>query len=523
LNNLLKNKIFILFIAPFILGALTILSFPPFNLTFVNFFTFSGFLFLILEIKKKNILNIKNKIFKYRFFYLGCSFGFSFFLFGNYWISISLTHDEEFKNLIPFSLVVIPLFLSLFLGAAVSIVGPFAQKNIFYILLFSLFFSLFEFLRGNILTGFPWNLVSYTWSWSTESIQILSIIGTYALSLISITFFCTPILFFQTKIIKRNSIFLLILIFLFISNYLFGASKIKSNYKFDKKITAKIVSPNFSLSDYKNQSEENQLKQLIKLSKPDKNKKTLFIWPEGIFYESYLEDIKKYQDLFELKFSKNHLIILGINHFAISEDESNKQYFNSMVVLNNKLDILSTYNKINLVPFGEFLPFENILSKFGLKKITRGYNSFSAGKDRNIINLGKDFDNKLILPLICYEIIYTGKIKKNNQIPDLLINISEDAWFGKSIGPFQHFTKAIYRSVEEGVFTARSANKGISAFINPNGNIIKSINAGESGNIELNFPNFYEKTLFSNYGNKIFYLIIFLYMFLILIFRKFII
>ena len=521
MNNLLKNKIFVLFVAPFILGALTILSFPPLNFTFINFLTFSGFLFLILEIKKKNILDIKNKIFKYRFFYLGCSFGFSFFLFGNYWISISLTHDEEFRNLIPFSLILIPLFLSLFLGIAISIVGPFAQKNIFYILLFSLFFSLFEFLRGNLLTGFPWNLVSYTWSWSTESIQILSVIGTYALSLISITFFCTPILFFQTKIIKRNSIFLLILIFLFISNYLFGVSKIKNNYKFDEKIIVKIVSPNFSLSDYKNQSEESQLKQLIKFSKPDKNKKTLFIWPEGIFYESYLEDIKKYQDLFEGKFSKNHLIILGINHFVFSKEGSNRQYFNSMVVLNSKLDILSTYNKINLVPFGEFLPFENILSKFGFKKITRGYNSFSSGKDRKIINLGKDFDNKLILPLICYEIIYTGKIKKNTQIPDLLINISEDAWFGKSIGPFQHFTKAIFRSVEEGVFIARSANKGISAFINPSGSIIKSIKTGESGNIELNFPSFHEKTLFSNYGNKIFYLIIFLYMFLILIFRKF--
>jgi len=523
LNNLLNNRIFVLFLAPFILGALTILSFAPFNLTFINFFTFSGFLFLILEIKKNNIFNIKNKIHKKQFFYLGCSFGFSFFLFGNYWIAIALTHDDEFRNLIPISLTVIPFFLSIFWGIAVLIIGPFAQKNIFYILLFSLFFSLFEFLRGNLMTGFPWNLISYTWSWSTESIQILSIIGTYALSLISITFFCTPILFFQKQIIKKNIIFLFILIFTFILNYLFGISKINNNYKFDEKITVKIVSPSFSLFDYKNQSEETQLKELIKLSKPEKNKKTLFIWPEGIFYESYLEDIKKYQDLFELKFSKNHLIILGINHFAISEDESNKQYFNSMVVLNNKLDILSTYNKINLVPFGEFLPFENILSKFGLKKITRGYNSFSAGKDRNIINLGKDFDNKLILPLICYEIIYTGKIKKNNQIPDLLINISEDAWFGKSIGPFQHFTKAIYRSVEEGVFTARSANKGISAFINPNGNIIKSINAGESGNIELNFPNFYEKTLFSNYGNKIFYLIIFLYMFLILIFRKFII
>ena len=107
------------------------------------------------------------------------------------------------------------------------------------------------------------------------------------------------------------------------------------------------------------------------------------------------------------------------------------------------------------------------------------------------------------------------------HVPDLVINISEDAWFGKSIGPQQHFTKAIYRSIEEGVFIARSANRGISAFINPNGKVIKSLKAGESGNIVLNFPHFNAVTLFSNYGNKIFYLIIFLYMFLILILRKY--
>jgi len=190
------------------------------------------------------------------------------------------------------------------------------------------------------------------------------------------------------------------------------------------------------------------------------------------------------------------------------------------VVLNHKLEILSLYNKINLVPFGEFLPFEKTLSKFGLKKITPGYNSFSSGDVRPIINLGNEFNEKLILPLICYEIIYPAKIKKKNQYPDLVINISEDAWFGKSIGPHQHFTKAIYRSIEEGVFIARSANKGISAFINPNGKILKSLNTGESGSIELNFPYFNRSTLFSIYGNKIFFLIIFLYIFLALIFKK---
>ena len=246
----------------------------------------------------------------------------------------------------------------------------------------------------------------------------------------------------------------------------------------------------------------------------------MFIWPEGIFYESYLEDLKKYQNLFEDKFSKNHLILLGINHFTNPNDIDNQKYFNSLVILNNKLEILSLYNKVNLVPFGEFLPFEEILSKFGLKKITQGYNSFSSGDVRAIINLDNEFNEKLILPLICYEIIYPGKIKKKNQHPDLVINISEDAWFGRSIGPYQHFTKAIYRSIEEGVFIARSANKGVSAFINPNGKVLKSLNTGESGNIELNFPYFFKSTIFSQHGNKIFFLIILLYIFLTLIFKK---
>ena len=123
--------------------------------------------------------------------------------------------------------------------------------------------------------------------------------------------------------------------------------------------------------------------------------------------------------------------------------------------------------------------------------------------------------------MICYEIIYPGKIKKTKQSPDLVVNISEDGWFGRSIGPFQHYTKAIYRSVEEGVFIARSANKGISGIIDPNGKSLKFLEASESGNVEYKMPLFSNPTLFSNYGNKIFFLIILLYIFLTLILKKF--
>ena len=520
MTNLLNNKFFVIFFFPFLLGAILIFSFSPFNLTLINFIVFPILLFFIFTIKKRTKSKYRKKKSHRYFFYLGCAFGFGFFFAGTYWISISLTHDPAFELLIPFAAILVPLFLSLFFGLAIFILGSFAEKNISFILIFSLFFSLFEFLRGNILTGFPWNLVSYTWSWSIETIQLLSLVGAYSLSLISITFFCIPFLFFQKKIIKKNIFFTLFFIIIFAVNYYYGSNKIyKSEYNFDKKFDVKIISPNFSLKDYNTKSEEFQLKRLIKISDPEKDKKTIFIWPEGIFYESYLKDIKKYKYLFKNKFSEKHLIILGVNNFVNTID-GNVKYFNSFVVLNNQLEILSLYNKINLVPFGEFLPFENTLSKFGLKKVTQGYNSFSSGNERKLINLGKQFNEKSIFPLICYEIIYPGKIKYKNQFPDLVINISEDAWFGRSIGPYQHFTKAIYRSVEEGVFIARAANKGISAFINPSGKIIKSLETGEPGNIRLNFPYFHQSTLFSNYGNKIFFLIILLYIFLTLIFKK---
>ena len=503
------------------LGGITVFGFSPYSLTLINLLIFPILLSLILVVKKRTQSKYRKKKSNRYFFYLGCAFGFGFFLSGNYWISISLTHDPAFQSFIPFAVILIPLFLSLFFGLAIFIAGPFAGKNISFILLFSLVFSLFEYLRGNLLTGFPWNLISYTWSWSMEITQILSLIGAYSLSLISITFFCIPFLFLQKKLIKRNVFFTLFFLIIFTSNYYYGNKKISnSDYNFDKKFDIKIISPNFSLKDYNHQSEESQLKRLIKISAPEANKKTIFIWPEGIFYESYLEDIKKYKYLFENNFSEKHLVILGINNF-VNIDDANEKYFNSLVVLNNRLEIFSTYNKINLVPFGEFLPFEKTLSKFGLKKITHGYNSFSSGEERKLINLGVKFNEKLIIPLICYEVIYPGKIKNKDQLPDLIVNISEDAWFGQSIGPYQHFTKVVYRSIEEGVFIARSANKGISAFINPNGKVIKSLQTRESGNIQLNFPYFKSTTLFSNYGNKIFFLIILLYIFLILIFRKF--
>ena len=139
---LLNSKLFVIFLGPFLLGAITVLGFAPYNITFINFLSFSILLFLILVIKKRTQSKYRKKKSNRYFFYLGCAFGFGFFLLGNYWISISLTHDEIFQGLIPFAIILIPLFLSLFFGFAILVVGPFSEKNISFILFFSLVFSI---------------------------------------------------------------------------------------------------------------------------------------------------------------------------------------------------------------------------------------------------------------------------------------------------------------------------------------------------------------------------------------------
>ena len=313
----------------------------------------------------------------------------------------------------------------------------------------------------------------------------------------------------------------MLLLIALICNNFYGSWSIKKNetlYREFEDFKIKIISPKISIERFFKSNNENIIiDELIELSHPDITQRTIFIFPEGALAGVNLDDLKNFKKKFSEKFSEKHTIIMGINTYKTIDNS--KKVYNSMVILNHKLNLLHEYNKNKLVPFGEFLPFEKFLKKIGLKKISYGYQSFSPAKKRELIFI--DSKNFNFIPLICYEIIYSGKITSKFNNTDFIINISEDGWFGNSIGPHQHFSKAIYRSVEEGIFIARSANKGISAFIAPNGRVIKSLKTGESGNIELNFPYFSHPTLFSRYGNKIFFLIIFLYIFLILIFKKF--
>ncbi len=513
LEKILNSRSFIIFILPFFLGLISVFSFQPFNFTFVNFLIMPTLFLIITHVQKRSKNIYRKKPYLKNLFFIGYLFGIGFFLSGTYWISYSLTFDENLKLLIPLSIILIPLSLGLFFGFASLCSGPFMKNNYSSFFLFCLILSLTDYLRGEALSGFPWNLWSYTWSWFVEIIQVLNPIGLYAFNSISILFFCSPvILFFKNK--HKYFVFFIFLL-IFFSFYIYGSYKINNDQEVIKEIkqtiNVKVISPNFDMRYIHSEKEiKETIEKVARYSDPDPNKETVFVWPEGIFAGVYLEDLKKFSNLFNKNFSKNHLVIFGIN----TQDDSTEKFYNSLVVVNNRLEVLYKYDKKKLVPFGEFLPFEYFLEKFGLKKITYGYGSFSTGSDQNNFK----FNNLNILPLICYEIIFPKLTQYSNRKTNIIVNISEDAWFGDSIGPHQHFAKAIFRAIESNTFILRSANKGVSAFINSNGIAIKRLEPNETGSIELNVPLINND--FKNKNDLIFFILLFTYTFIFFLFRK---
>ena len=497
------------------LGAASSLSLPPYNYLIINFFTFSAF--FIFLFKKSKITQSKK-----HFFIYGWLFGFGYFLSSLYWISISLTFDQNFKFLIPIALILVPLFLGIFYGLATfCFIISNSKKVVSSFLVFALFFGVFEFIRGSILTGFPWNLIAYSFINHLEILSITSLIGTYGFNLLCISLFASPAIFILRETKKDIAVCVVFLVMPFLF-YLHGSSyketfNASDIVNYDYKV--RVIGSNIGLDRfYSNIDPVPVIRELIDISQPTGDDKTIFVWPEGIIPDVSQEELIEYKWLFEDVFSTNHLLFIGINSQKTNKEKI--EYFNSLSIYNHNLEILDFYNKINLVPFGEFLPFENILKKIGLSVITNNYQSFSNGKKRKIIDVIRDDFALKILPLICYEIIYSGKIFQNSNF-DLIINISEDGWFGSSIGPKQHFAHSVFRAVESGKYLLRSANNGIAAIVNPLGIIEQKIKYGQSGYIDFKKAKKIKPTLFSTYGNKIFIVLILVYIFLIFSFNKF--
>ena len=218
----LKNRFFTLYLIPFIIGSLTILSFHPFNFTIINLIIFPLFFYLVTYINKKSKSVYRKKPLRRNLFTFGLLFGFGFYLSGISWIVNSLTFDDNFKILIPFALILIPLFLSLFIAIPILFTGPYLNFNFSSVLLFSGILAFSDYLRAQIFTGFPWNLWAYSTTWLSEIIQIVNFIGFYSYNLFLITVFTLPIIIFFRISTTKKIIYFISIIFFILSLFIFG-------------------------------------------------------------------------------------------------------------------------------------------------------------------------------------------------------------------------------------------------------------------------------------------------------------
>lgn len=490
INRFFKNKFFIAIVA----GASCSLAFAPFHFFIAAIFSLSVFYFLL---EKKQT--------KKEVFWLGFCYGFGYFLSGIYWIAISLLVDAQFFWLIPLALTLIPaalaIYIALFALSYKFLVKKFSfDKTYQKILIFAICWLVFEVLRSVLFTGFPWNLLGYIWLFDVAESQLASVFGIYGLSFFAVLICLFPTLFFQKKISFGDKILALILLIFFVANLLYG-NFVVDNKKIiaDPKIKLRLVQGNIkqemkwdALEKY-----QNLLKHISLTTAENLDDVTAVIWSET----SVPYAIDNDSDLLEklsLATPANGFLVTGAVRVAYDNNDKSQvsNVWNSVFMLNKK-GVVDFYDKHHLVPFGEYIPWQKYLPF--IEKITEGAIGFSEGEGAKTLVAQGSTTSFSFSPLICYEVIFSGETLNKNSRPDLLVNLTNDAWFGKSSGPYQHLDAAKMRSIEYGIAMARIANTGVTAFIDPFGRIVDKIDLNQSGTIDVSLIKSLAPTIYGKY------------------------
>ena len=487
------------------LGIISAAGLPPVHAVPFLFLSFSGLLWLISGAQTRKTAFLE-----------GWWFGFGHFGAGLYWISISLFVDLQFAWLIPFSALGIPAILGLYIGFGVLItycVGNLAWR----VLTMAVTWSLFEWLRGFLFTGFPWNPIGTVWAFSDFSMQAISVFGVLGLGFFTVLFAAVPSILAYKTIRNRRGIFttaMMLMGFLFLSGFIRLAYAPNTSLNASE-FLFRAVQPNIPQRlKWKPELVDEHLAQLTTLSKLNNhNSPELVIWPETAVPFFPGRDIKRRRNMASILQGKSFLIS-GSLRTTVDRLQTHK-IWNSLFVINHKAKIIATYDKHRLVPFGEYVP---LVEFFGLQKFIPGPTNFATGRGPSTVKLEK---LPPFSPLICYEVIFSNIIMKIHPSPKWILNLTNDSWFGNSSGPYQHFAMAKVRAIEEGLPLVRVANTGISGIFDGYGRVIKKLGLNEEGFIDFNLPKpNSNKPFFVQFGETPVIVILFLTLALIFIFKR---
>jgi apolipoprotein N-acyltransferase len=459
------------------LGLLATLALPPFGLVPVLVPAFVGLVWLL-----DGSPRIASA------FWVGWWFGLGHFTAGLYWIANALLIDAaQFWWLVPFAVLGLPAFLALFIGAGTALVRAFDNAGPFRILLLAAMWVITEYVRGHVLTGFPWNLVGYAWSDLPVMVQGAAYVGIYGLSLVTVTLAAAPAALVDTRRGRldaggvRLNLAALALLLVMIGG---GAARLsQASDATVAGVRLRLVQADIaqSLKWRNDQLRSNFAKHIAMSRQPAPVPPNVIIWSEAAS-PYFLESDPDARRLAAEVAPEGDLLIAGAPRARFDTTGRLQRIWNSLVALDHAGEVRGTYDKAHLVPFGEYVPLRSILP---INRIVPGTIDLSAGPGPRTLHLP---GLPPVEPLICYEGIFPGAVIDDEDPPAWLLNISNDGWYGYSTGPYQHFAAEAMRAVENGVPMVRVANTGVSGIIDGWGRVRARLGLEVAGVIDSSLP-----------------------------------
>ena len=434
-------------------------------------------------------------------FGIGWWFGFGYYLIGIHWFAFAfLVQAEQFAWMAPFAVFGISGFLALFHGGAMALAARFWRSGWPRVFLLAATLCVFDYLRGHILTGLPWNLPGQSLAGMALSAQTAAFWGVYGLSLVVLCLAMFPAAFLSAdRAVSRRALLkgLLVCLTGAVVILVIGAIRLAALPPVDRDdVHLRIVQPNIAQREKIDPALwDRNLKRSVDLSAGPStgSGEIIVIWPENA--APLLDESPTALGLVDEGLPRNSTLITG----AVRRQRDAQgiwRVYNSLLIVprsEGSRYVAMRYDKHHLVPFGEYLPMKRILRAIGLAQLAPYEDGFTPGIGPQTLNL----PSGSVAPLICYEAIFPGDLYPHGSRPEWLLTVTNDAWFGDAAGPRQHLDQARLRSIESGLPMARSANTGISSLIGPAGRLRASVDLYQTGVIDIALPASIAPTLYS--------------------------
>jgi apolipoprotein N-acyltransferase len=481
-------------------GAISAVALPPLDLWPILFVTLTILIWLIDGSATKRWGGIFTAA------GIGWLFGFGYFLGGLYWFGYAyhyLVQTTLIGWLLPIAVMIIPACLAIYAAFGLALARLIWSSGSIRVVSLAASLTIAEWLRGHLVTDFPWNTLGYALTGPLVLAQSAAWVGIWGLTFFAVLIFASPaVLADDQQTTRRRWLPAVGGLLLLAALALAGAVRLSQHPTENlDSVRLRLVQPNqgwesenLSVTDLRN---------LLKLYRTLSSTATP-LHPQGLNDVTHLlwpEDALPFYRLSPEMMSflpHNAVLVTGALRLTDRPNNAGIGAYNSLFVVDHDAKVIAFYDKIHLVPFGEYLPFRAWLEKFGLMRFVKSSGELLRGNTRS--NLATP-DAPDFLPLICYEVIFPNEVMPRGERPGWIVNLTNDGWFGDSAGPYQHFQQARVRAIEQGLPLVRVANTGISAIVDPLGRIVESLPLDTEGVIDGTLPRALPPTFYATYGD----------------------